>query len=693
MPLGAARLTLLAKSSVTAVAEVIRKKVGFSAQEQVQVSTAQSKFGGASALFDGGTDDYILVDHTAQNITYGDDFTYECWINFNALPSVFAMLNTGSTRGDYLAIYLKSGVWTIAAAISDGSTSTTQIRNLGFTPVTGTWYHVAFVKEGSAVRFYVDGTEKTTDNGSAGTVTADKGWDGVRRIGDWQNTGSNYAFNGYIDEVRFSKTVRYTSGFTPSTTPFTNDDNTHFLIHMNGTNGSTFFEDDNGVGRSPVGLTAIGNAQVDTAQSQFGSASSIYDGTGDYMTTSLNTPIATGDFTIEGWVRSASTDNHGMFHLNTSLLPGSTTGIAIAPRSGSNGWTVYLGSGTSFNTNIGCTQDTWHHVAVVRSSGTSYVYIDGALLRSQADTTDYSSYTELAIGAYYSTSFTLNGYIDEFRISNTARYTSGFTPSTTPFTNDTNTLLLLHMDGTDGSTVFRDDNGTGRSAVGWTANGNVQIDTAQSKFGGTSASFDGTGDYLTTSNVTSLSPSDDFTFECWYYITAFPTTVGDRFTLGAANGYIQIEYEASGDYDFSAALETAGGSVHYVRFNIADTSLSTWHHLAFVKSGSNYYCFQNGTQCSVAATAGSSFTSSHGWTKTTSDQYIGRLPGSTINDMDGYIDEARLSNTARYTAGFTALTEPFQNDDNTLLLLHMDGTDGSTTFIDDNGVTTAGTGA
>jgi hypothetical protein len=53
----------------------------------------------------------------------------------------------------------------------------------------------------------------------------------------------------------------------------------------------------------------------------------------------------------------------------------------------------------------------------------------------------------------------MNGHMDEIRVSNSARYTTTFTPSTTPFVNDANTLLLLHMDGTDASTVFFDDNG------------------------------------------------------------------------------------------------------------------------------------------------------------------------------------------------------------------------------------------
>src|SRR3972149_9214360 len=71
-----------------------------------------------------------------------------------------------------------------------------------------------------------------------------------------------------------------------------------------------------------------------------------------------------------------------------------------------------------------------------------------------------------------------------------------------PYTIDSYTKLLLHMDGANGSTTFTDEMG---QAV--TANGNAQISTAQSKFGGASGLFDGTGDYL------SVPASADWDFD------------------------------------------------------------------------------------------------------------------------------------------------------------------------------------
>lgn len=240
MPLGASRLSFLAYQAAEAAG---RTAITLTAQQDVQVSTAQSKFGGASAYFDGGTDDYILVDHTGFSHAYSDNFTYECWFRLDSLPSLFTMLATGSTRGDYLSIYNKSGTWTVTAPVSNGSSVYTQIRNIGFTPSINTWYHVALVKDGTSLKMFFDGTELTVNNGSAGTMSADKGWNGISRIGDWAG-GSNYATTGYIDEVRWSSTARYSTSFTPSTTAFSNDSDTLLLVHMDGVDGSTTFTDD-----------------------------------------------------------------------------------------------------------------------------------------------------------------------------------------------------------------------------------------------------------------------------------------------------------------------------------------------------------------------------------------------------------------------------------------------------------------
>ena len=73
--------------------------------------------------------------------------------------------------------------------------------------------------------------------------------------------------------------------------------------------------------------------------------------------------------------------------------------------------------------------------------------------------------------------------------------------------------LLLPMDGTNGSTAFTD---SGPNALTITAVGNTQISTTQSKYGGASGYFDGTGDYLSISPNTAIDlSSGDFTIEFW----------------------------------------------------------------------------------------------------------------------------------------------------------------------------------
>ena len=81
-----------------------------------------------------------------------------------------------------------------------------------------------------------------------------------------------------------------------------------------------------------------------------------------------------------------------------------------------------------------------------------------------------------------------------------------------------NDALLLHFDGADGSTTFTDSSLTPKTR---TANGDAQIDTADSKFSGASGLFDGTDDYITTPDSADfVLGSEDFTIDLWFNCNA-----------------------------------------------------------------------------------------------------------------------------------------------------------------------------
>jgi len=106
----------------------------------------------------------------------------------------------------------------------------------------------------------------------------------------------------------------------------------------------------------------------------------------------------------------------------------------------------------------GITLSTWFHAAFVHDSGTGTIYVDGVNRGTFSGTPDidYSGNRNWAIGGNILGTSGWTGYKDEFRVSNVARYTSNFTPQTTPFEHDINTILLIHSDTSDGSTTFTD---------------------------------------------------------------------------------------------------------------------------------------------------------------------------------------------------------------------------------------------
>jgi hypothetical protein len=656
-----------ASFTVAAAAEVIRLKKGISALGAAQVDTAQSKFGGASLLLD-GTGDAL----STAGIVFGTAaFTVEYWIRPTAQSGYDIHWDLRGTPTSNLSpiVYTLDGTLYVDVGSSTVITGSALSNN--------TWYHIALARSGSSTKLFVDGTQSgSTYTDSNNYVSA-----ATLYIGELYSLGGNGVV-GNMDEFRISNSARYTTTFTPSTTAFVNDANTLLLIHANGTDVSTFFEDDNGV-RASRSLIAIGNAQVDTAQSKFGGSALLLDGTGDYVMSPQGTQwdFGTSSFTIEYFIR---------FNVAPTLY----VPIALRPSASINNgewWCeitaaekkMYWGfknfAGTQFYVNLALagnafTTGQWYHIALVNNAGTAQMYVDGT---ATGATTALSgsfgiSTSDLWVGAGAG-SYSLNGWMDEVRISNSARYTAGFTPSTTPFVNDANTLLLVHADGTDATTVFRDDNGA-RASKGIQAIGNAQIDTAQSYFGGSSLLLDGTDDRLEIYPTTTY---DDFTVECWIRLA---NNSGTKNILSFGN-------ESTGRVFFGLYFDRILWDQYGVTGSYGNTSMSanTWYHLAWSRTGSTIKLFVNGVEQTMTSSGGSG-TFPSGAVGNTNGIFIGTLSDGAI-DFNGHIDEVRISNSVRYTTGFTPSTTPFQNDANTLLLLHMDGSDASTAFFDDNGVT------
>lgn len=208
--------------------------------------------------------------------------------------------------------------------------------------------------------------------------------------------------------------------------------NVSLLLHGNGANGSTTITDSS---PSPKTVTAVGNAQISTAQSKFGGASVAFDGTGDYLDIGSNSAFGYGlsDFTIESWVyRNVSSA------VQVILDQRAAASIQLVP-------TLYISATTLFYYANGGNRITggvvpasqWVHIALSRSGTSTRLFIDGLQTGSTyTDTFNYINSPARIGDGNDGTSPTasLNGYIDEFRITKgVARYTGNFTPPTAPF--------------------------------------------------------------------------------------------------------------------------------------------------------------------------------------------------------------------------------------------------------------------
>jgi hypothetical protein len=211
------------------------------------------------------------------------------------------------------------------------------------------------------------------------------------------------------------------------------------------------------------------------------------------------------------------------------------------------------------------------------------------------------------------------------------------------------TVLAMHMDGANGSTTFTDLKG---KTV--TRSGDAQISTAQSKFGGASAYFDGASDYLSIADSDDFSfGTGDFTIECWAYPTNFSATralISQR-SAGDPNNYWGLRITAtSGVVQFYVAVS---GSVVLNRSTTAALTAGAWNHIAAVRSAGVLSIYING----VNSATGTNYSS---FPNVASPVTIGMTIVTNTEPYLGYLDDLRVTKgVARYPADFTAPTAAF----------------------------------
>jgi len=435
-------------------------------------------------------------------------------------------------------------------------------------------------------------------------------------------------------------------------------DQTTLLLQADGiannSDNSTFIDSSS----TAATLTLNGNVR----QNQFtpfsqpnGYWGNYFDGTGDYLTIPTNAAlnIGAGNFTIEFWINPNANNNYGIFKLvgtgTTSNGPTFTSARKFA-------WWKDGSSEILLSTTI-AEYGFWYHVAYVRSGTSFKLYVNG-ISESTVTNSDSFNFSGWSLGrGYYDNQ--MQGFLSNFRLTNSAVYTANFTPPTSPLTTtvSSGTVQLL----TCQSNAIKD---TSANSFTITVNGNVSTQlfspfapvysAAEPTIGG-SAVFPGSS-YV--SGTSSICTATDFTMEFFGY---FPAAAPSSFVfVGQSTGPL-LTFDAS----FFPLYGRQGGFV--LTGNIV-VPVGQWVHLAYVRSGTTVSAYVN-ARFAGSATDANNYSASQSWN-------FGGGPGASplpngvsISNFRS-VGSALYSGTSTTTDNFTIPAAPFTSSTaNTLLLM------------------------
>ena len=670
---------------------------------------------------------FTVPDHN--DFDFGaEDFTIEFWV----LASGDGVVLCKGLESDIGPYRITLGETTLAQVSTDGVTWTHTLSAPALS--VSSWSHVALVRNAGVLTLFVNGIGLNPQAISGSLV----GYASPLAVGATADGASK--FNGFLDEIRLTKgAARYQANFTPAASPFATSDqlldpdfdqvtlllkcdgadgsqniadlsgtlhapadpytaNVVLLLRMDGLDGGTVINDS-----GPFNIAVLRNeALLSSASAKFGGVSlNMLTGTNKYLTLGSHGRLAmVGDFTVEFWTtangvagpvfRAGDTSvatylyNQGVFVNGVSII----TGLGLATTSG-----------------------VWKHIAITRLNGTVSVYENGFFKKSgySTATVDFSG---ALIGLYtIGNNVPMNGYLDEFCISNVCRYLGSFTPRAIPIGSASasmgapitvlgnaqvstgqskfggaalrfegapsqdphanSTVALLQFEGANNSQTFTERNG--KQVWG---SSNARISTAQSCFGNSSLYLDGVSGACLSLPMSSdfTLPSAGFTVEAWVYLAgnALPDgsglrragIVGNTMTASTATSYWTFMVDGSATVTGTGfILEYNVASVANSRSVVCAVSQNAWHHVAVCSDASSVRFYLDGVLYSAAP-----LSVTQGTDVNVYGVRIGAISSIATWEryFNGYMQEVRITKgVARYSDAFTpavvAFPAPAQN--------------------------------
>ena len=621
---------------------------------------------------------YLEVPNHASLKMGTGDFTIECWVYPTLIAASLSRwilaLGRNNVAGQLSLVTNTSGQLRVDVGAA------TVLTSPGAAPLN-TWTHVVLMRSGGSMSLCLNGVQV-----AVATDTTDLTFSGTAQVGYDSTVGAGCEFVGYLADLRVTKgSAAYTAPFALPGSPLAQGGSS---LLLQGLNASIY---DN-LGRQD--LASI-NAKVSAAITKSGAGSVYLDGTAYLRATSnaLHNSLGSGDFTISAWVYPTSAAVPF-----TIVDTRATTSSGLGLNFYINGTTLSVYSTTFLVTGGTVSTNVWSHVALTRVKGVLYLWLNGSIVGSAANTTNFTD-SSLSIGATSNPvqNFAI-GYLEDLSITQGISRSnvlglqhdtswSSVTPPTQAFGDFTSldyfwdsVALQMSMEGPNGGTTFGDELGNTITPV------NATTSTTTFKFGTASANLTGaSADLAVTFTKPFTVGTGDFTVEGWVYN---PSLGGYKEIFSCWNygigswvpGQWEVRISPAGEVLFD--LATGASAYNRVTSPAGSIVAAKWQHIAVSRVNGTVRVFVDGTQ-RIADAIPHAF-------GLTDVHHLGRA-------ANVFLDDVRFTRAGRYLGSFRApevalssraalpSVDPYWKY--VQLAMKMNGVDNGTVFTDEVGHT------